>query len=52
MSETKLYTLAEVSKHNTNKSVWLVIHNSIYDVTEFLNEVCSSLFIYKTIKFP
>lgn len=37
---TKLYTLAEVSKHNTNKSVWLVIHNSIYDVTEFLNEVC------------
>lgn len=38
---TKLYTLAEVAKHNTNKSVWLVIHNNIYDVTEFLNEVCS-----------
>lgn len=50
-SETKLYTLAEVSKHNTNKSVWLVIHNSIYDVTQFLNEVCFLLFIKKIIQF-
>lgn len=38
MSETKLYSLAEVKNHNTNKSTWLVIHNSIYDVTPFLNE--------------
>ncbi|XP_059620412.1 cytochrome b5 [Phlebotomus argentipes] len=38
MSEVKLYTLAEVAKHNSNKTTWIVIHNSIYDVTEFLNE--------------
>ncbi|GAB0090211.1 hypothetical protein DMENIID0001_049080 [Sergentomyia squamirostris] len=37
-SETKLYTMAEVAKHNTNKTTWICIHNSIYDVTEFLNE--------------
>ncbi|XP_055708203.1 cytochrome b5-like [Phlebotomus papatasi] len=37
-SETKLYTMAEVAKHNSNKTTWIVIHNSIYDVTEFLNE--------------
>lgn len=39
MSEYKQYTLAEVATHNSNKSVWFVIHNNIYDVTEFLNEV-------------
>ncbi|XP_055921813.1 cytochrome b5 [Eupeodes corollae] len=34
----KLFTRAEVTKHNTNKDCWLVIHNNIYDVTAFLNE--------------
>lgn len=36
--EVKLYSLADVKSHNTNKSTWLVIHNNIYDVTAFLNE--------------
>lgn len=44
MAETKLFTLAEVAKHKTNNDVWLVIHNSVYDVTAFLNEV-NRLFI-------
>lgn len=35
----KTYSLAEIAKHNTNKSVWFAIHNNVYDVTEFLNEV-------------
>lgn len=38
MSEVKTYSLAEIKAHNTNKSTWIVIHNNIYDVTEFLNE--------------
>jgi len=38
MAEFKQYSLAEVAQHNSNKSVWFVIHNNIYDVTEFLNE--------------
>ncbi|XP_063701435.1 cytochrome b5 [Culicoides brevitarsis] len=37
-AEIKLFTLAEVAKHNTNRSTWLCIHNNVYDVTEFLNE--------------
>lgn len=37
-SEVKTYSLAEIKAHNTNKSTWIVIHNNIYDVTEFLNE--------------
>lgn len=34
----KQYTLAEVKKHNNNQSTWIVIHNTVYDVTAFLNE--------------
>lgn len=36
---TKTFTRAEVAKHNTNKDTWLLIHNNVYDVTAFLNEV-------------
>lgn len=36
---SKQFTLAEVAEHNTNKSTWIIIHNNVYDVTEFLNEV-------------
>ncbi|XP_028131707.1 cytochrome b5 [Diabrotica virgifera virgifera] len=35
---TTLYSLADVKKHNDNKSTWIVIHNNVYDVTPFLNE--------------
>lgn len=35
----KFYTREEISKHNTNKNNWLIIHNNVYDVSEFLNEV-------------
>ncbi|CAD7013647.1 cytochrome b5 [Ceratitis capitata] len=34
----KVFTREEVSKHNTNKNTWLIIHNNVYDVSEFLNE--------------
>lgn len=35
----KQFTLAEVKKHIDSTSSWIVIHNNVYDVTEFLNEV-------------
>lgn len=40
-SETsvKTYSLADIATHNSNQSSWIVIHNNIYDVTKFLNEV-------------
>ncbi|GAU28050.1 hypothetical protein TSUD_265080 [Trifolium subterraneum] len=34
----KLFTLADVSQHNTSKDCWLVIHNKVYDVTKFLED--------------
>ncbi|KAH6765840.1 cytochrome B5 isoform D [Perilla frutescens var. hirtella] len=35
---SKLFTLAEVSQHNTNKDCWLLISGKVYDVTKFLDD--------------
>lgn len=49
MASGKLFRLSEVAKCNDSRKAYIVIHNSVYDVTEFLNEVrtemtCISLF--------
>lgn len=50
--ETKQYTLAEVKKHIDTQSSWVVIHNNVYDLTEFLNEVLFyCLFINKSLNY-
>ena len=36
--QIKYYSFEEIKKHNDNQSTWIAIHNSIYDVTKFLNE--------------
>lgn len=40
----RYYRLEEVQKHNNSQSTWIIIHNRIYDVTKFLDEVgaCSA----------
>lgn len=40
----KKITLEEVTKHNAAGSSWLVIHNKVFDVTKFLDEVSEALF--------
>lgn len=40
----KKITLEEVKKHNAAGSSWLVIHNKVFDVTKFLDEVSEALF--------
>ena len=32
------YTLDEIKKHNTTDDCWIIIHNNVYDVTNFLKE--------------
>ncbi|KZP31170.1 hypothetical protein FIBSPDRAFT_1037639 [Athelia psychrophila] len=32
------WTLQQVSEHNSSNSCWVIIHNKVYDVTEFLPE--------------
>nr|XP_023914931.1 cytochrome b5 [Quercus suber]POF07540.1 cytochrome b5 [Quercus suber] len=36
--ERKVYTLAQVSEHNTPKDCWLVIEGRVFDVTKFLED--------------
>lgn len=39
-SAGKLFTRAEVEKYaETSKDIWIIIHNNVYNVTPFLNEV-------------
>ena len=42
-SEVKVFRLEEVKEHNVgrgaDKSVWTIIHDKVYDVTKFLDEV-------------
>lgn len=40
------YTLDEIQKHNTSKSTWIIIHNKVYDVTKFLEEVSGPLVLH------
>ncbi|CAD5233330.1 unnamed protein product [Bursaphelenchus xylophilus] len=35
---SRKFTRAEVAKHNTNKDVWMIIGNKVFDVTKFLDE--------------
>jgi len=37
-SSGKVFRLAEVSKHDSAEDMWMVIHNKVYDVTNFLEE--------------
>lgn len=44
------YTFAEVKNHNNNQSTWIVVHNNVYDVTAFLNEVIVSKYFTSVTK--
>ncbi|KAL8946849.1 MAG: hypothetical protein Q9222_006805 [Ikaeria aurantiellina] len=38
MSETQEMTFSEVKSHNNKKDLYLVIHDKVYDATEFIDE--------------
>ncbi|GAN06956.1 cytochrome b5 type B-like isoform X1 [Mucor ambiguus] len=33
-----IYSLDDVSKHNTKNDLWMTIHNKVYNITEFVQE--------------
>lgn len=35
----KYYTLEEIRVHNMSHDTWLIIHDKVYDITSFLEEV-------------
>ena len=38
-TETKIFRIEEVKIHNSVKSSWVIIHNKVYDITKFLEDV-------------
>ena len=48
-AEGKVFRLTEVAEHKVtkgdNKSIWVVIHDKVYDITKFLDEVEKSMSI-------
>lgn len=41
MASLKEFTIAEVKTHNTDKDLYVIIHDKVYDLTKFQNEVSS-----------
>uniref|UniRef100_A0A8C9VGH2 Cytochrome b5 type B n=1 Tax=Scleropages formosus TaxID=113540 RepID=A0A8C9VGH2_SCLFO len=37
--DVKYYTCEEINRHNLSKDIWVVIHDKVYDITSFLEEV-------------
>lgn len=38
MSESKVFTYAEISTHASKKDLYMVIHDKVYDTTSFVDE--------------
>ncbi|KAL8733687.1 MAG: hypothetical protein Q9181_003484 [Wetmoreana brouardii] len=38
MSETQEWTFSDVASHNSKKDLYLVIHDKVYDATQFIDE--------------
>lgn len=41
---SKVFRMEEVKQHKDVKSAWIVIHNKVYDVTKFLEEVSNNVY--------
>lgn len=47
----KYYTLEDIRVHNMSNDTWLIIHDKVYDITIFLEEVRNNqYFLVATIK--
>ncbi|KAL1918602.1 uncharacterized protein VTP21DRAFT_2624 [Calcarisporiella thermophila] len=38
MAEQKYISTEEVSKYNTRKELWVLLHNKVYNITKFMDE--------------
>ena len=35
---TRILSLQDIAQHNSRKDCWVIIHNNVYDLTDFLNQ--------------
>lgn len=47
--DVKYYTLEEIQVHNMSNDTWIIIHNKVYDVTCFLEEVGVNYTVLSTL---
>ena len=45
----QIYKLEEVALHNSAEDIWMAIHNKVYDITKFIDEVNQLLYKLKII---
>ncbi|TYJ54664.1 hypothetical protein B9479_004698 [Cryptococcus floricola] len=38
VEEKKLYTLETLAEHNDRESLWMLLHDKVYDITAFMDE--------------
>jgi len=36
MYDSTIYSMSEVSKHNTAESCWIIAHGNVYDATDYI----------------
>ena len=39
VDQVKTFTLQELQSYSTEDSLWIAIHNKVYDVTDFIDKV-------------
>ena len=44
---TKTITKEELQQHKDGKSCWIAVHDKVYDITKFLEEVSKSNFFLR-----
>ena len=38
MATLKTFSISEIKQHNHDQSVWIVLHDKVYDVTKYITE--------------
>ena len=46
----KYYTLEDIRVHNMSNDTWLIIHDKVYDITSFLEEVRDNQYFWVATK--
>lgn len=41
----KVHTYEEIAQHNSRSDLWIVIEGKVYDITKFLDEVNSNVYM-------